>query len=100
MNEIKRAIKHLKERNFTSKQIEMAIEALERQLNNGWIPVSERLPNKMGIYECTVKYDDKSIGVKRVLFICPISSPKWLKENDLNVIAWRERPEPYKEGER
>lgn len=40
------------------KEFDVAIEMLEKQLANGWIPVSERLPEKCGLYIVSVHYSD------------------------------------------
>ena len=57
IDELEKAIELLKERYMTvsmcltseecikqNKALDLAISALEKQLNGGWIPVSERLP--------------------------------------------------------
>lgn len=89
-------------------QIEIAsitISTLQRQLNNGWIPVSERLPEERGFYifqlydgrvheyyyanetlygDCDGQFDEP---IEEVAFSL----------ND--VLAWQPLPEPWKEVE-
>ena len=72
-----------------------------------WIPVSERLPNKMGRYLCTVgaKYRNP-----REMYYAPqewadnSDNATWKSVDgsyvyDWFVIAWMPLPEPYKEQE-
>ena len=94
------------------------------QEENGWIPVSERLPEernsifvkfkgtdnwKNGMFEkasryviVTVAYDDGTLLVERA----HTTDGKWKTEKPIlggKVIAWKEFPEPYKgskKGER
>ena len=65
--------------------IDMAIKALEQEPKTGWIPVSERLPEKSGQYLVTVKKGYMLLGL-------------WcgIKDDWINVIAWMPLPEPYK----
>ena len=108
----KEAIKRLKEviEDCTSGEDEpyreafgMGILALEKQLNGGWIPVSERLPsntqrvlvtleNKMVLEVFYINNKFKFIG---------IVEGGGMKEifKDNPVIAWQPLPEPYKEAE-
>lgn len=62
--------------------------------NDGWIPVSERLPED-GTYLCTldgelVREEEPFTGM------CGIENGKWDEEGC--VIAWQPLPEPYKGG--
>ena len=83
----------------------MAIKALEKQRNNGWIPVDERLPDTndyillsfsnftipvVGRYE-TEKDGSGAFYVGDELETC--------LSQDLYVNAWMELPKPYKESE-
>ena len=61
--------------------------------NNGWIPVSERLPED-GTYIATL--DGELVGQKEPFTgMCGIENGKWDDEDC--VIAWMPLPEPYKE---
>jgi len=89
----------------------LAIKALEKQVNNGWIPVSERLPNNEECYKfdknhpsrrkflCSIKIKNYE-PITRELHFSEIFGWKY-GPADYNkyVIAWQELPEPYKEGE-
>ena len=71
--------------------IDLAIKALEAQ---GWIPVSERLPDKMGSYITTINCGKYGFATgQRYFFNDEIG---W---NDKDVIAWMPLPEPYKKEE-
>ena len=60
---------------------------------NGWIPVSERLP-KDGTYITTL--DGELVGQEEPFTgMCGIENGKWDDEDC--VIAWMPLPEPYKE---
>lgn len=82
----------------------MAIEALEKQINDRWIPCSKRLPDNEPSYIIgTTYYITTSNGTVR---IAKYKERKWIESfgrtiayND--VVAWKKRiiPEPYKEGE-
>lgn len=56
-----------------------------QELKTGWIPISERLPEKNGQYLVTVKKGYMLLGL-------------WcgIKDDWINVIAWMSLPEPYK----
>ena len=81
----------------------MAISALTQQLNNGWIPVSERLPEEKespitnDYYTYEVTYISRiGIDIRYYSF----GGGHWWHGcacMDGYVTAWRERPEPYKE---
>ena len=75
------------------------IENMDNEKENGWIPVSERLPEKHKDVIATVKYSG----------FCGMYG-KWLKTASINdygewngeciggeVIAWMPLPKPYKE---
>ncbi len=85
----------------------------KKQLNSGWIPVSERLPNEEECnkhktdelsanyrkFLCTIKIQDYE-SQTRELYFSEIWGWKYGAE-DYNkyVIAWQPLPEPYKEVE-
>lgn len=73
-----------------------------------WIPVSERLPNTLGVYNVTRKLKEG----ETIYFISDASyfdgQNTWHRDTGINhgrpyltdIIAWMPRPEPYKkEGE-
>ena len=82
--------------------VRKAFDALEKQR---WIPVSERLPDKMGDYLVTL-LDDGRTWVEIALWNETFGG-RWqaVLYNDVdysdisNVIAWKPLPEPYQEGE-
>lgn len=83
-----------------SKEIQ---EILTRQLTNGWIPVSERLPEEginphtkdFNCYECTADFGYGRVDVRHYKYG---NGSWWHGAGDVSayVTAWRERPEPYK----
>lgn len=98
----------MRNRMFGVKALRSAISALEHQLTNGWIPVSERLPTK----EEFNKNDGRFIvtdGMRRYQSLFDIYEGKYFvditylgncnfKETvDNRVIAWQNLPELYKE---
>ncbi len=86
--------------------LKAAIEALEKQERDRWIPVSEALPKEKAEYNVTIKGE---YGLPPYVDAC------YWNDNDnvfedwngyyedyipvSNVIAWRPLPEPYKEDE-
>lgn len=68
------------------------IERSTAYYNDGWIPCSERLPKESKAYEVTI------INSNNERFTMPLYYSEeyktWATRN--NVIAWRERLEPYK----
>lgn len=95
------------------KELDMAISALEHQLNGGWIPISERWPDKSGYYLTTYrewtdgnylpKYDDTRVKILRyqeAVFRLPVCCDKKAEQDThREVIAWMPLPEPWKEVE-
>ena len=69
------------------------IENMDDEKENGWIPVSERLPED-GTYITTL--DGELVGQEEPFTgMCGIENGKWDDEDF--VIAWMYLPEPYKE---
>lgn len=69
------------------------IENIDGEKENGWIPVSERLPED-GTYITTL--DGELVGQEEPFTgMCGIENGKWDDEDC--VIAWKPLPEPYKE---
>lgn len=60
---------------------------LEKKANNGWIPVSERFPEKNGLY--LVCYENLNCYPSKCLFLNG-------KFNDTHILAWQPLPEPYR----
>ena len=68
------------------------IENMDDEKENGWIPVSERLPED-GTYITTL--DGELVGQEEPFTgMCGIENGKWDDEDC--VIAWMPLPEPYK----
>lgn len=83
----------VKDANFMLDKICEALVVDEK--SNGWIPVSERLPED-GTYITTL--NGELVGQKEPFTgMCGIEKGKWDDEDC--VIAWMPLPEPYKEGE-
>ena len=84
--------------------ISLAIQALEEKLNGGWIPVSERLPEKEDIYQVTIKYKNFA-GIHLTVRTAIYENKKWNIHgpqpviSNIKIIAWQPLPEPYKEEE-
>lgn len=65
---------------------------IRKHMNDGWIPVDERLPED-GTYICTL--DGELCGLEEPFTgMCGIEKGIW-DEPDC-VIAWRPLPEPYR----
>lgn len=81
-------------KNNISKIVELLFADLEQdEKENGWIPVSERLPED-GTYITTL--DGELVGQEEPFTgMCGIENGKWDDEDC--VIAWMPLPEPYKE---
>ena len=81
------------------------VKALEKQRNNGWIPVEERLPDtKDYILLSFSNFTNPVVGRYEAekdgsgAFYIGDESETCLSQ-DLFVNAWQQLPEPYKEGE-
>lgn len=73
------------------------INELAEKYNNGWIPCSERLPEKATTYEVTKEIfinSKKQYIVDHCLFG---TEGEWICSPKEKVIAWQPLPEPYKE---
>ena len=77
-----------------------AIEEVEKEYNNGWIPVEERLPEEFEDVEVTVEEIANEVGGKRYYTTRSwLQKGKWvIKKNPYcpTVIAWKYPTEPYK----
>ena len=84
-------------------EAELAISALEKQLNNGWIPVSKKMPEFD--QNCLVTTDTEEVFTSKFFgygeeYQGYREYPEgvWeINQCDLEVIAWQSLPEPYKE---
>lgn len=77
------------------KAIEIVKQAAE-EYNNGWIPVSERLPEKDGFYLATL--DGEIVGEeKHFSGLAEFENGKWIddEEDYQCVLAWKPLPAPY-----
>ena len=96
---VKFIIPNCGEREYETVEFSSVIEILEKQLDNGWIPTSERLPEKDGEYLCTTVY-----GNVTDIWIDTFYKGEWTRpadvEFDYEIIAWQPLPEPYKEEEK
>lgn len=71
---------------------------LTHQLTNGWIAVGKELPSSDGRFEVTIKGSKGKRRVEILDFHKNANLYMWgSKWDDNHVIAWRRRPEPYKE---
>ncbi len=71
-------------------------DILEKHMNDGWIPVQERLPED-GTYLCTLA--GELCGIEEPFTgMCGIENGIW-DEPDC-VIAWRPLPDPYRSERR
>ena len=63
----------------------------------GWIPCSERLPDKDGEYICTQKIYNLSNGKLsgKSVELVEFCNGKWRRAKHLKVIAWQPLPEEY-----
>lgn len=70
------------------------------EVNNDWIPCSERLPNQNGVYNVTRLIDDAFISDSAYFD----GQDTWHNDNRVNharsyltdIVAWQPLPEPYK----
>lgn len=76
------------------------IENMDDEKENGWIPVSERLPEIKNYAECYLVTDGSFIWMA---YCTP--KKEWILANCTNckidwtdIVAWKPLPEPYKEG--
>lgn len=85
------------------------IEEVKKEYNNGWVPCSERLPERNKDVLCWVK--SKTISGTETYILGSCDNGFWFLKTyeidresfpvkDYEVIAWRPLPEPYKESEK
>ena len=71
------------------KAVWMLLKCADEKINGGWIPVTERLPKKDGLYLVSVKNDH----LRRYSKTCWYSNKNWFARQD--VVAWQLLPQPY-----
>lgn len=86
------------DKNMMGEALDLAIFALEEQQADRWIPVTKELPEHGN--EVLISYDGHTCygfydKVSKVWYEYYLSTPN--ERVNLNVEAWRELPEPYKE---
>ena len=116
MNDTERAIKQFKEwekdrwrlgKSPSIPTLILARQALEKQLNGGWIPVSERLPNNCGLGVLLTienKFQQRKViqgftGYMEKGKLEFHTNDKTTNLEIWKVIAWQPLPKPYKEVE-
>ena len=92
--------------------VNLAISALEKQLNGGWVPVDERLPEEYGCYlvawrptDLTAEDIIKNTGTVphyyEMVEYDPDDEALWIggieQCESYEILAWQPLPEPYKE---
>lgn len=74
--------------------LEYAANIIRKHMNDSWIPVKERLPERRGNYLVTVES-----AWARFILISHYNAPGWTEEyGGEKIIAWQSLPEPYREG--
>lgn len=108
--EIEKAIEEFKELKYVSKDlkvehIDLAIKALEKQLNSGWVSCKERLPAiKDGSLEyselCLVTANIKARTYTYIAYYGSCNGFTGLFGGDWNnyVVAWQNLPDAWKRG--
>ena len=100
------AIEYIENHGYISDDVkDMAIEALEKQRNNGWIPAGERLPDTndyilLSFSNLSIplfgRYKAEEDGSGAFYIGDELET---CLSQDLFVNAWQQLPEPYKESE-
>lgn len=85
------------------------LDEVEKEHNNGWIPCSEKLPERNKDVLCWVK--SKTISGTETYILGSCDNGFWFLKTheidrerfpvkDYEVVAWQPLPEPYKESEK
>ena len=79
-----------------NKTIEI-VNQLAEEYKGGWIPCSERLPDKSGWFLCTQEYHSLTNGnlIKVTTELVEFYDNKWRRAKNLVVTHWQPLPEPY-----
>ena len=95
--------KLIKNSQLGRKSLEAVLEDIkqaEAEYKGGWIPCSERLPEKNGMYLCTQNSYDLATN-KNILRVSTelveFYNGKWRRAKNLVVTHWQPLPEPFKE---
>lgn len=78
------------------------VKEVAEEYNNGWIPCSERLPEKNGMYLCTQNSYDLATNKKIIRVsteLVEFYDGNWRRAKNLVITHWQPLPEPYKESE-
>ena len=72
-----------------------------QERREGWIPVSEKLPDEYGNYLVFTSDNDIDIGTYQPRYIvgtwsmCDANGFYWADDKDIKVLAWKPLPKPY-----
>ena len=78
----------------------IAVQEVAEEYNGGWIPCSERLPEKNGMYLCTQNTNDLATNKKIIRVsteLVEFYDGKWRRAKNLVITHWQPKPEPFKE---
>lgn len=84
-------------------RVQDAIELLEKQISGGWIPTAERTPEHSDNFLLVqINGKCKNITFDNAFQLATYTSEGWIVEGyeelgDVNVIAYKPLPEPYKQ---
>lgn len=85
-----------------AESLDIAIELLKKQLNGGWVPVSERLPKVHKRYLVNMKHkslNETFIDCRYFYSDYQFEYRDDFERRNWEVIAWQPLPQPYKEVE-
>lgn len=105
--EIEKAIEELKDykgdvfkKTISRQAVDLAISALEHQLTNGWIPVTERLPDVHKRYLVSMKHKSLNDTFIDCRYYDPDHQFEYqddFERYNWEVIAWQNLPKLYRE---
>lgn len=78
------------------------VQEVAEEYKDGWIPCSERLPEKNNMYLCTQNAYDLATNKKIIMVsteLVEFYNGKWRRATNLVITHWQPLPEPYKERE-